>query len=202
MDIDNATITYTPNYLSIEEADDLFTSLSNLFTEEQKHIITDDDNNKLYTLNRKTLVFIDNTINDHIIPKIWGKDVTILPFSSSLQELKLRLEQDLNFNFNICLANYYNTGKNTIGWHSDNEEKGSTSCIASISLGAERLFAFRKCNSKDIIKQMSLEHGSLLMMGKGCQEEYQHSLLADKTVRDPRLNLTFRLFDNQRYENY
>jgi len=31
-------------------------------------------------------------------------------------------------------------------------------------------------------------------MDKGCQHNYDHSLLVDKNVKDSRLNLTFRSF--------
>lgn len=128
--------------------------------------------------------------------KIWGNDVTIKYFSEDLKNIKKLLPK-----FNICLVNYYEHGKKAIGWHSDNEEKGSTSCIASISLGAERQFSFRKTGTKEIYKSILLHHGSLLVMGEGCQENYQHSLMVSK-CKTPRLNLTFRLFDCDRYINY
>lgn len=199
---ENADVTYDPNYLSRADSNNLYNSISQLFTNEEKRMINDENDKPIYTLNRKTIAFIDSSIDRDVIPKIWGKNITILEFTPELYEIKTDLESILNFKFNICLANYYDTGKNSIGWHCDNEEKGSTSCIASISLGAERLFTFRKRGMRDIYKSIVLNHGSLLVMGKGCQENYDHSLPVDKTIKDPRLNLTFRLFDSDRYKNF
>lgn len=199
---ENADVTYDPNYLSRADSNNLYNSISQLFTNEEKRMINDENDKPIYTLNRKTIAFIDSSIDRDVIPKIWGKNITVLEFTPELYEIKTDLESILNFKFNICLANYYDTGKNSIGWHCDNEEKGSTSCIASISLGAERLFTFRKRGMRDIYKSIVLNHGSLLVMGKGCQENYDHSLPVDKTIKDPRLNLTFRLFDSDRYKNF
>lgn len=128
--------------------------------------------------------------------------MTVSPFPDELIEIKIKLEQLLNKKFNICLCNYYVHGKKSIGWHYDNEERGDINCIASLSFGVEREFSFRKIGSKEIYKSIVLHNGSLLVMGKGCQEHYQHALLADKQYTDPRLNLTFRLFDNNKYINH
>jgi 2OG-Fe(II) oxygenase superfamily len=45
--------------------------------------------------------------------------------------------------FNVCLLNFYENGEQAIGWHSDREEIGRTTPIASISLGAPRQFHIR-----------------------------------------------------------
>ena len=45
--------------------------------------------------------------------------------------------------FNVCLANFYQDGQQRIGWHTDREEIGRTTPIASVSLGATRKFLLR-----------------------------------------------------------
>lgn len=202
LEFENANVYYYQNFLMKDIADELLTIIGNLFEHEENKMIHDDDNLPLYRLNRKTIVYVGPNINKNLIPKIWGNDVTIMDFTDELILIKELLEQELNFKFNICLANYYIHGKKAIGWHSDNEEKGSTSCIASISLGAEREFVFRKNNSKEIYRNILLHHGSLIVMAEGCQENYQHRLPVDKHCKNPRLNLTFRLFDSKRYVNH
>ncbi len=195
---------YKENFLSDEISSTLFKDLRTLFLNENIKNIVDGDNNIKYKLNRKTLVFIDDAINKDLIPKIWGNNVNVLQMSTNENLLKVKnlIEKDSNFIFNICLVNYYETGKNNIGWHSDNEEKGSTSCIASISLGAPRSFAFRDKSTKNVIKEYILNNGSLLLMYDDCQEKYQHALLTDKKCKDERINLTFRLFSADRYTKY
>lgn len=200
LNLENATVTYIPDFLSPEQAQTLFTSIAALFDSEERKLINTETS--AYRLNRKTMVFVDPSIEKSIIPKIWGNNVTIVEFSPELSQIKQKLQTQLSFTFNICLANYYDSGKNSIGWHADNEEKGSTSCIASISLGCEREFLFRKKGTKAACKSLSLANGSLLVMGFGCQENYQHSLPADKAIKEPRLNLTFRLFDGERYKEF
>ncbi|AGC02281.1 alkylated DNA repair [Acanthamoeba polyphaga moumouvirus] len=149
LNLENATAFYDSQYIDKIESEKIFNSISDLFKNESRKKVTDKYNFE-YILKRKTMVFIDKDIDKNIIPKIWGDDVKIMDFTPELLNIKYRLETDLGFKFNICLANYYNTGRNSIGWHSDNEEKGSTSCIASLSFGSERLFSFREKNSKDI----------------------------------------------------
>ena len=198
----NAIVTYDPAFLSPNNANHIFDAISQIFESEERKIINNERDEPIYRLNRKTIVYVDKNIDRAVIPKIWGNNVSIFEFPEKMLEIKTNLENKLNFKFNICLANYYNSGKNSIGWHSDNEEKGSTSCIASISLGAEREFMFRTKSSKEIYKTLILNHGSLIMMGPGCQENYEHSLPVNKNCKQPRLNLTFRLFDNERYKNH
>jgi len=205
LEFEQATVYYYEKYLSQETAMGIFTTISELFDSEENKMICNENNEPIYKLNRKTIVFIDSSIDNAIIPKIWGNNVTILEFPKELINIKSDLEKLLNLEdnkFNICLTNYYIDGKKSIGWHSDNEEKGNTDCIASISLGAEREFMFRKKNSKDIYKKILLHNGSLIIMAEGCQENYQHSLPINKLCKDPRLNLTFRFFNNDKYINY
>ena len=97
------------------------------------------------------------------------------------------------------MCNYYANGKRGIGFHSDQEEYGSVSCIAPISLGEEREFIFREKENKDNKTSMALEHGSLLVMLNNCQENYEHSIPYNKKYKNPRINLTFRLFSEDRY---
>lgn len=198
---DNANVMYDERFLAGFESEKLFSYFSRIFMKEKQHVVT--NNMKSYRLNRKTMVFIDPlTVNKDVIPKIWGDNVTVKEFPPDLISIKEKIEHVTNFKFNICLANYYDTGKNTIGYHSDNEEKGSTSCIASISVGAERMFSFREKKTHKIYKEMRLKNGSLFIMGDGCQENYEHSILHDDECDKPRLNLTFRLFDPDRYSKH
>jgi uncharacterized protein len=196
----NAKVFYTPDYLDKEVQNYLMENISKIFsTQEHKKVITQDAK---YTLNRKTIVFIDKNIDKNLIPKIWGNEVLVLEFPDYLQKIKDSLEIYANFKFNICLANYYSSGKKSIGYHTDNEEKGSTSCIASLSIGAERPFYFRNKGEKEACYTLVLTSGSLLIMADKCQDNYEHALLNCKNCHEPRLNLTFRLFDSTRYSSY
>ena len=140
-------------------------------------------------LGRKTLVFTSRDTWDGI-PPIWGDDMQVRAFTPDMLELKALTEDATGEQFDVCLVNYYKTGKNTIGWHADLEERGSTKCIASVSLGSERVFQVR--SSYGLWSQL-LANGSLLVMRSPCQDVAQHRVV--KTSRaGSRTNLTFRKF--------
>lgn len=63
--------------------------------------------------------------------------------------------------------------------------------IASLSLGAERLFKLRHQQRKTTL-DMLLGHGDLLVMAGSLQQHWQHALPKTKQPKTPRINLTFR----------
>ncbi|MEI7012724.1 alpha-ketoglutarate-dependent dioxygenase AlkB family protein [Leptospira licerasiae] len=114
-----------------------------------------------------------------------------LPWTKELSELKILTEEITKTKFNSCLLNLYNNGEEGMAWHSDDEKAlGKNSTIASLSFGAERKFYFKHKSTKERIS-LILEHGSLLVM-KEAQESWLHSLPKTKSVKQPRVNLTFR----------
>jgi len=130
----------------------------------------------------------------------WHGDSTLAhvliphPWSPLLQDLRQRVEALTGGRFNSMLANLYRDGNDAIGWHSDNEpELGPTPLIASLSFGAERRFAIRRCDDHDKVIRMDLGHGSLLVMGGRMQHHWQHALPRTRSVTGERINLTFRL---------
>jgi alkylated DNA repair dioxygenase AlkB len=117
---------------------------------------------------------------------------TAQPFSAELQALKLLVEQHTGETYNSCLLNLYHSGEEGMAWHSDGEkdlkEQGA---IASLSFGAERKFAFKHKQSKEVIS-LPLKAGSLLVMKGVTQQFWLHRLPPTKRVTEPRINLTFR----------
>ena len=109
-----------------------------------------------------------------------------------MEDLRRRVELSTSETFNAILVNYYRDGKDSNDWHSDDEkELGSYPIIASISIGAERVFHLRHKVTKQKIK-IILPHGSLLLMGAGIQEYWQHKLSKTSLQVGPRINLTLR----------
>ncbi|WP_216155824.1 alpha-ketoglutarate-dependent dioxygenase AlkB [Polynucleobacter sp. P1-05-14] len=117
------------------------------------------------------------------IPQAWTSELVLI---------KEKLEKASQAEFNSCLLNLYHDGNDGMGWHSDDEkELDPLSPIASLSLGAQRKFAFRHKKDKETIS-LYLENGSALIMHPPIQEHWQHALLKTKTASDIRINLTFR----------
>ncbi|MBG0824493.1 alpha-ketoglutarate-dependent dioxygenase AlkB [Planomonospora sp. ID91781] len=96
--------------------------------------------------------------------------------------------------FNNCLANLYETGDNTMGFHQDSY-RGLVpdSVIAIVSLGATRRLVFRSLDRVHRT-ELALEHGSLLLMTSATQLAWAHAVPRARSV-DPRISLTFRRFE-------
>lgn len=122
------------------------------------------------------------------------------PLPPALLSLKVRLECYIpGVEFSGCLVNVYRDGQDSVAWHSDDEPAMGDPVVASISLGATRDFLFRAINPVAAVAsavlpnrgKVALEHGSLLLMGRGVQGVYQHSL-PKRASAGRRINLTFR----------
>lgn len=123
-----------------------------------------------------------------------GLALTPLPWTAQMLQLKNRAEVIAGSAFNAVLANYYRDGRDSVGWHSDDEkELGPQPVIASVSLGATRVFEMRHRLDKSIkTLRLPLTHGSVLVMKGGTQHFWRHQLPKDDAVKQPRVNLTFR----------
>jgi alkylated DNA repair dioxygenase AlkB len=130
--------------------------------------------------------------DDDITYRYSGITHTPLPWITLLSVLKHKLAAEHFLKFNSVLCNLYNDGMDYMGWHRDNEpELGHDPIIASVSLGEPRRFLFRHLISGEK-HEMRLVPGSLLLMHKGCQRYWKHSLPKMINVKRPRINLTFR----------
>lgn len=115
-----------------------------------------------------------------------------LPWTKELLELKALVEKQCKTTFNSCLLNLYHSGEEGMSWHSDDEKAlGKDTCIASVSLGAERKFSVKHKETKESLS-LVLAHGSLLVMQGAMQTHWLHALPKTKKVRTARINLTFR----------
>ncbi len=115
-----------------------------------------------------------------------------LLWTDELLSLKKLVEEKSGEVFNSCLLNLYHSGSEGMAWHSDGEtdlKKNGT--IASLSLGAERKFAFKHKNTNEKV-EIWLENGSLLLMKDQTQTHWLHRLPPSKKITTARINLTFR----------
>lgn len=115
------------------------------------------------------------------------------PWPAALLALRERLQHDVGVPFNSVLANLYRGGRDSMGWHSDDErELGVEPVIASLSLGAARRFVLRHRRDPDSKLALDLPHGSLLLMGGQTQSHWRHALPRTAKPVGERINLTFR----------
>jgi alkylated DNA repair dioxygenase AlkB len=119
---------------------------------------------------------------------------TPLPWTDLLLELRRRIEDCTDEEFNSVLLNYYRNNNDSMGFHSDDEkELGPEPSIASLSLGDRRTFLFKHKNRKDMDAiEVALPSGSVLLMKGATQRNYKHAINREARYCGPRINLTFR----------
>ncbi|WP_215396550.1 alpha-ketoglutarate-dependent dioxygenase AlkB family protein [Rheinheimera oceanensis] len=114
------------------------------------------------------------------------------PWHPAVKQLTDEVSRFLQQPLNCVLLNLYANGQQHMGWHADNEaELGDDPVIASVSLGAARRFEL-KHRRQHWQLALDLTPGSLLLMGRGCQQHWLHRLPKQSRVTEARLNLTFR----------
>ena len=186
LSLPNAEVVYIPNFYPSEKADNLFKILKETISWRQDDIIVF---GKTYKQPRLTALYADNNqtysySNITMSPK---------PFTEELLCIKQDLEEIALYRFTTVLLNLYRNGNDSNGWHADNEkELGKNPVIASLSLGASRLFQFKHRTDKDQKYSLDLQPGSLLLMKGEMQHYWLHQIPKTKKVVGERINLTFR----------
>lgn len=115
-----------------------------------------------------------------------------LPWKPELGGVRDDLDTDTGLKFNSVLLNRYRSGKDSVAWHADDErELGTAPVIASVSLGATRMFCLKPKQGGETVK-IELSHGSLLIMMGETQKHWLHQIPKTTKPVEERINLTFR----------
>ncbi len=194
---DKACVIYFPTFLTEQEADVLFQQLYDSVPWGQELVKV---YGKTFLAKRKTAAYADQSNRDY---KYAGKVQKASKWTPEIEKLKKNIEihlraRGIERQFNFALLNLYADGKDSIGWHSDDEKDlVDDGVIASISLGAERAFQLRakQGDNKKIITT-SLKNGSLLCMYGNTQKNYKHCVPVRMKVKNARINITFREIHN------
>src|SRR5438552_10439600 len=129
-----------------------------------------------------------------------------LPWMPELLSLKVHVEETTpvaaytnsglpKLGYNALLCNLYRDGNDSVGLHADAEpEMGPV--IASISLGAGRLFRLKRENGSIAFSER-LPHGSLFVMAGDTQKHFKHEVPKEPGLTQPRINLTFRRIEHK-----
>lgn len=146
---------------------------------------------KMTSALRLSRIYIDDKVNT-ILTELYGK-----------KEDKLDYMITKNWKSDFCLANYFPNNKSHLDWHTDKLTNiGPLPTIASISIGAARMFRLRRSNpTNSAIYSIPLHHNTLLIMLPSTQELFKHCVptLKDSLIKkhfkvgDSRFSLTFRM---------
>ncbi|WP_405223837.1 alpha-ketoglutarate-dependent dioxygenase AlkB family protein [Dokdonia sp. Asnod1-B02] len=187
LNLPDAAVTYYKNMLTEEQAASYYETLLEEISWRHDDIKVF---GKVYPQPRLTALYSSNSksysySNITMVPE---------PFTDALQAIKKRVEEIAGVTFTTCLLNLYRDGNDSNGWHADDEkELGNNPIIASVSLGAPRLFKFRNKVDKTQQAKLILEPGSLLLMQGSTQHHWHHQLPKTAKKVAPRINLTFRI---------
>ncbi|WP_047244731.1 alpha-ketoglutarate-dependent dioxygenase AlkB family protein [Maribacter thermophilus] len=189
LELPDSEIFYCPEFLNKKVADDFFKHLRANTPWQQDDIKVF---GKVYAQPRLTALYANNNK-----PYSYS-NITMRPhlFTPELTELKKKIEQEqyCPYKFTTCLLNLYRNGKDSNGWHADNEkELGKNPVIASLSLGADRLFHLKHNTVPDLKHTWVLQHGSLLVMKGKTQHFWKHQVPKTSKPVGERINLTFRI---------
>lgn len=122
--------------------------------------------------------------------------ITMSPhaWTPALLEIKTRIEAVADVTFTSVLLNFYRDGKDSMGYHRDNEkELGINPVIGSVSFGSPRNFLMKHYKKKTLTQKITLTHGSFLLMKGATQHHWMHSIPKQATITAGRINLTFRV---------
>jgi len=186
LNLKNAEVFYYPNYFTTNESMSLFQILTTETLWQQDDIKVF---GKTYKQPRLTSLYGSNKR-----PYSYS-NITMYPneFTSTLLKIKSKIEDTTNEIFTTCLLNQYRDGRDSNGWHADNEkELGQNPVIASVSLGASRMFHLKHRYDKSHKCKLLLESGSLLLMKGTTQHFWLHQVPKTKKQLGSRINLTFR----------
>ncbi len=181
---------YRPGFLDLAEAEALFSEIISGYDVTDRKVRMADGSELVGETG--IYLFADSELLSHdVLPAVWGERS---PWPDSLAKVRDRIMRETGVRFPVARCVYYRDGTEGMDFHSDLPAYGATDAIASLSLGAERRFVFRQRTHHANTFAMNLSPGSLLFMGAGCQERYEHALPRDPQCRQPRLNLTFRRY--------
>ncbi|BAY41631.1 DNA-N1-methyladenine dioxygenase (plasmid) [Nostoc sp. NIES-2111] len=177
-------VTYHPNFLSKQEADELYQHCQQLQWQQ----------NQIRMLGKTMPVpRLECIYGDEGCDYLYSNSVLLKPlaWTDALSKLRDSITAFTGYSFRIVIGNQYRSGQDSIGWHADKESSmGVEPAIASISLGAVRKFQIKHIGGKPT--DFWLEHGSLLVMLPGCQTTHLHQVPKTTKFVTTRINLTFR----------
>ncbi len=182
----NGRVSYLPLFFNKEESDRIFQELYTTLSWKQDDIFLFGKTHKIprlqawYGDEKKTYCYS-------------GIEMKPLAWTELLSTIRVKLEKYSGFKFNSVLANLYRDGRDSNGWHADDEkELGENPIIASLSFGQTRRFRMKhKYDNKESLS-IDLDHGSLLIMTGETQHFWKHTIAKTKKEVDPRINLTYR----------
>ncbi|CAM9256336.1 unnamed protein product [Choristocarpus tenellus] len=122
-----------------------------------------------------------------------GKVMPPSPFTPNVLRLRDAIHERTGVLYDGVLLNLYETRSSAMRYHSD-PDVGTlwTDDTCVVSVGDTRQFALRETKNHDRRHEFFVFSGDAVVMGKGCQENYQHCIKVAKGEVGPRISLVFK----------
>ena len=186
----NCRAFYHADFLSEHEASVLFDEITMGFDVTNRIVKMQDGSEHIAETG--SFIFADPELTSfEALPEVGGGRAA---WTDSLADIRERIAVATGVKFQVARCIYYQDGSEGVDFHRDLPAYGDTDEMASLSLGAERDFVLRDIADSEGRFSIRLASGSLLFMGEGTQENYEHALPHDENCHQPRLNLTFRKY--------
>lgn len=186
LEMPDAEVVFYPQFFSAAESDGLFQDL-------REHIPWRQDHIRLYGKQVAMPRLVAWHGDEGKVYSYSGLTNQPHPWTPTLLAIKARIESVSAATFNSVLLNQYRDGRDSVGWHADNEpELGVNPVIGSVSLGDARTFQLRHCRDKKRTVSLELTHGSYLLMAGATQHHWLHQVAKTRRECGPRINLTYR----------
>ena len=183
---------FYPDFLSPEHADTLFSHLKQNPILLEPQVMVDPVTGESFEQGTSQIWFHDPEIEFGDMHS-GGQTHRIFSWDNELQRVFEKVNAITNQSFQVGVCLWYKDGLVDAPWHYDPPAFGKTDVIASLNLGATRLFGIREKETGEV-KKVPLTHGSLYVMEDGFQKGFEHCIFAEPEVTEPRINITFRKF--------
>ena len=182
----NLSIRLIANFIAVQDADTLLKHLLKTTPWQQPRVRV---YGKWHPTPRMVAFYADPFLSYRCSETLHGAQ----SWTPELSKIRVRIEQQLASRFNAVLLDYYRDGRDTMGWHADDEkELGYQPVIASLSLGAARDIYFKAKSGRQTPVKINLASGSLLIMDGQTQAHWLHHIPKRLKCNSARINLTFR----------
>jgi alkylated DNA repair dioxygenase AlkB len=115
-----------------------------------------------------------------------------VPFPPVLAEIRDVLQERFEPRLNCCLLNYYPDGSVGVAPHTDDDFPRCGADVVGVSYGASRIFRLTDRRTKETVHDITLEHGSVLVMTDESQAHFKHEIVKESKTAGARLQLSWR----------
>ncbi len=142
-------------------------------------------------VNRNVALF-SNVAKSYPISRLSNFVIPAQPLTPLLQSLLDAVNLQLKEGYNSIIANQYLNGQDRIGPHSDNPSGNGLKGVATISLGATRDYQITRASTNEVVVNIPMHHGDILVMCDDFQIVFKHGVPPDQLCTKERISLTFR----------